>query len=124
LRDRQRASRLARCVLGLGESRRQLAALSTQRAIKADLRQEWLDAGGAPDPIPDPQTVAAQLETRETALAQLDAAFSTGPTPEDLQGRLAAVEIDIQAEAVEVGQTTLQRFNPLVEVLKRQSLLR
>jgi chromosome segregation ATPase len=84
---------------GLADLDRQLVALSAQRAIEADLRQEWLDAGGAPDSTPDPRAATAQLETLETALAQLDAALSTGPTPEDLHGRLAAVAIDVQAEA-------------------------
>jgi DNA repair exonuclease SbcCD ATPase subunit len=84
---------------GLADLDLQLVALSTQRAIEADLHQEWLDAGGAPDSTPDPRAAVTQLETLETVLAQLDAALSTGPTLEDLQGRLAAIEVDVQAEA-------------------------
>jgi exonuclease SbcC len=109
---------------GLADLDRQIAALSTQRAIEADLRQKWLDAGGAPDSTPDRRGAAAQVETLETALAQLDAALSTEPTTEELQGSLAAVEIDIQAEAAKRAALMRRRENLLIQVETTRSVLR
>jgi DNA repair exonuclease SbcCD ATPase subunit len=108
---------------GLADHDRQLVALSTQRAIEADLHQEWVDAGGAPDSAPDPRTAAAQLETLETVLAQLDAALSAGPTLEDLQGRLAEVEVDVQAEAAKRAALMRRRGDLLAQVETTRSVL-